>query len=74
MEDTRKASKSLNPEEGISLTVRIRVSAFTILITHNIFTQKLPEREGIQNTPPLANTVNQIMDGASIFSDFEVYV
>ena len=55
MEDTRKASKSLNPEEGISLTVRIRVSAFTILITHSIFTQKLPEREGIQKPPPLAN-------------------
>ena len=49
MEDTRKASKSLNPKEGISLTVR----AFTI--AHSIFTQKLPEREGIQKPPPLAN-------------------
>jgi len=47
MEDTRKASKSLNPNKGISLTV----SAFTI--AHS--TQKLPEREGIQKPPPLAN-------------------
>ena len=49
MEDTRKASKSLNPKEGISLTV----SAFTI--AHSILHKNyLSERE--YKTPPLANT------------------
>ena len=62
MEDTRKASKSLNPKEGISLTV----SAFTI--AHSIFTQKLPEREGIQNPPPLENT-----SGSNYGHDFHLF-
>ena len=68
MEDTRKASKSLNPEEGISLTV----SAFTI-VHRFLHKNYLSERE--YKKPLLWQTpVHQIADGASIFSDFEVYV
>ena len=55
MKDMRKASKSLTPPplslygdlEGISSTVHNRACTEKT---------KLPEREGIQNPPPLANT------------------
>ena len=71
MEDMRKASKSLTP---LSVWGRNQFdSAFTIAHAQEKKQNYLSERE--YKNPLLWQTpVDQIADGASIFSDFEVYV